>query len=59
MPPVTPPPPPSTTQSLAPADVLAMARTQSETADPFAVNGGVVAVTPVGDETSDPITVSQ
>ena len=38
-------------------DVLAKARVQSETDDPFTVNGGVVNVVPVNDETSDPIAV--
>jgi hypothetical protein len=38
------------------AAVLAIVQTKtSETADPFQVDNGAVAVTPVGDETSTPI----
>jgi hypothetical protein len=36
-------------------DVLARAKVQSETDDPFTVTGG--SVTPTGDETSDPMSV--
>jgi hypothetical protein len=60
-PPVTmmpPPPPPPTTKDLDTAAVLSIIQTQtSETADPFEVDNGVVAVTPVGDETSAPVSV--
>ena len=56
MPPPAPPPPP-TSQMLTPTDVLAMARARSETADPFAVNGGAATLTPADDESSDPIAV--
>jgi hypothetical protein len=37
--------------------VLLLAQKSSETADPFAVDGGVVTVYPTDDETSDPISV--
>jgi hypothetical protein len=54
---VTPPPP--ATKNLDTAAVLAIVRTQtSETADPFEVDNAAVAVTPVGDETSSPVTVN-
>jgi hypothetical protein len=55
----TPPaPPPPTTMDLDTAAVLAIVQTKtSETADPFQVDNGAVAVTPVGDETSTPISV--
>lgn len=57
-PPPPPPPPPPMTKDLDTAAVLAIVRTQtSETADPFEVDYGAVAVTPVGDETSSPIGV--
>lgn len=53
-----PPPPPAMTMDLDTAAVLAIVQTMtSETASPFAVDGGLVAVTPVGDETSAPISV--
>ena len=58
-----PPPPPSKpppvmTMDLDTAAVLAIVQTKtSETADPFEVDGAAVAVTPVGDETSSPISV--
>jgi hypothetical protein len=40
------------------AAVLAIVQTMtSETSDPFPVDGGLVEVTPVGDETSSPISV--
>jgi hypothetical protein len=56
MPPVSPPP--AKTMELDTAAVLAIVRTQtSETATPFDVADGAVAVTPVGDETSAPIAV--
>ncbi len=52
----TPPPPP--TMELDTAAVLSIVRTQtSETAEPFQVDNGAVTVTPVGDETSTPISV--
>jgi hypothetical protein len=52
-----PPPPP--TKDLDTAAVLAIVQTEaSETADqPFEVDNGAIAVTPVGDETSAPINV--
>jgi hypothetical protein len=53
-----PPPPPPMTKDLDTAAVLAIVRTQtSETADPFEVDNAAVAVTPIGDETSAPISV--
>jgi hypothetical protein len=53
-----PPPPPPPTKDLDTAAVLAIVQTQtSETADPFEVDNGAVAVTPVGDETGSPISV--
>jgi hypothetical protein len=56
--PSMPPPPPVMTMDLDTAAVLAIVRTKtSETADPFEVDGNAVAVTPVGDETSAPISV--
>jgi hypothetical protein len=40
------------------AQVLAIVKTKtSETAEPFQVNGGAVAVTPAGDETSESVAV--
>jgi hypothetical protein len=46
------------TMDLDTAAVLAIVQTMtSETTSPFAVDGGLVAVTPVGDETSAPISV--
>jgi hypothetical protein len=55
----TPPPPPSPmTKDLDTAAVLAIVRTQtSETADPFEVDDAAIAVTPIGDETSAPVSV--
>jgi hypothetical protein len=51
-------PPPVMTMDLDTAAVLAIVQTKtSETADPFEVDGAAVAVTPVGDETSSPISV--
>jgi hypothetical protein len=56
--PPPPPPPPPPTMDLDTAAVLAIVKTMtSESADPFPVDGGVVVVTPVGDETSSPISV--
>jgi hypothetical protein len=53
-----PPPPPPPTMDLDTAAVLAIVQTMtSETSDPFPVDGGLVEVTPVGDETSSPISV--
>ena len=53
-----PPPPPSQTKDLDTAAVLAIVQTQtSETADPFEVDNAAIAVTPVGDETSSPVSV--
>jgi len=62
MPPAMPmppmPPPPTNTMNLDTAAVLVIVQTKtSETAAPFAVDGGAVAVTPVGDETSPPLSV--
>jgi hypothetical protein len=57
-PPAPPPPPPQMTMDLDTAAVLAIVQTKtSETADPFQVDNGAVAVTPIGDETSAPISV--
>ena len=58
-PPTTmPPPPPSMTKDLDTAAVLAIVKTQtSETADPFEVDNAAIAVTPIGDETSAPVSV--
>jgi hypothetical protein len=53
-----PPPPPPSTKDLDTAAVLAIVQTQtSETADPFEVDNAAIAVTPMGDETSSPISV--
>jgi hypothetical protein len=53
-----PPPPPPPTMDLDTAAVLAIVQTMtSETAKPFPVDDGLVEVTPVGDETSSPISV--
>lgn len=53
-----PPPPPPPTKDLDTAAVLAVVQTQtSETTDPFEVDNATVAVTPMGDETSSPISV--
>jgi hypothetical protein len=53
-----PPPPPPPTKNLDTAAVLAIVQTQtSETADPFEVDNAAIAVTPIGDETSSPISV--
>jgi hypothetical protein len=60
-PPVTmmpPPPPPPMTKDLDTAAVLNIIQTQtSETADPFEVDSAAVALTPVGDEISAPVSV--
>jgi hypothetical protein len=56
--PPPPPPPPPATKDLDTAAVLAIVQTQtSETTDPFEVDNAAIAVTPVGDETSSPISV--
>jgi hypothetical protein len=58
--PMPPMPPPTMTKpmNLDTAAVLVIVQTKtSETAAPFAVDGGAVAVTPVGDETSPPLSV--
>lgn len=39
-------------------DVLAKAKVQSDTDDPFAVDGGAATVSPMGDEQSDPASVN-
>jgi hypothetical protein len=53
-----PPPPPSQTKDLDTAAVLAIVQTQtSETTDPFDVDDAAIAVTPIGDETSSPVSV--
>jgi hypothetical protein len=66
MPPPAPPsapsppaaPPPPMTMDLDTAAVLAIVQTKtSEIAAPFQVDDGAVAVTPVGDETSAPVSV--
>jgi hypothetical protein len=58
-PPPPPPPPPMMTKDLDTAAVLAIVQTMtSETAEPFQVDGGLVVVTPVGDQTSSPISVN-
>jgi hypothetical protein len=57
-PPPPPPPPPSMTKDLDTAAVLAIVQTQtSETTDPFEVDNAAIAVTPIGDETSSPVSV--
>ena len=58
-PPQSPPmqPMPPTTTTLSVNDVLMKARVQSETDDPFEVNGGKVALTPTNDEESDPLSI--
>ncbi len=53
--PMQPPPPQSTVLSV--TDVQKLAQAQSETDDPIAVNGGMVSVTPVNDEMSEPVSV--
>jgi hypothetical protein len=54
-----PPPPPPTTKDLDTDAVLAIVQTQtSETTDPFEVNDAAIAVTPIGDETSSPVSVN-
>ena len=56
--PMPPMPPASNSMNLDTAAVLVIVQTKtSETAAPFAVDGGAVAVTPVGDETSPPLGV--
>jgi hypothetical protein len=56
--PPPPPPPPQMTMDLNATAVLAIVQTKtSDTADPFQVDNGAVAVTPIGDETSAPISV--
>lgn len=53
-----PPPPPPQTKDLDTAAVLAIVQTQtSETAEPFEVDDAAIAVTPIGDETSSPVSV--
>jgi hypothetical protein len=53
-----PPPPPAMTTELDTLAVLSIVQTKtSETAPPFEVDNGAVAVTPVGDETSPPLPV--
>ena len=50
--------PPSKTTDLDTADLLAIVQTEtSDTTEPFQVDGGAIAVVPVGDETSAPISV--
>jgi len=56
--PMPPMPPPTMIMNLDTAAVLVIVQTKtSETAAPFAVDDGAVAVTPVGDETSPPLSV--
>jgi hypothetical protein len=45
------------TTTLGVTDVLMKAKAQSETDDPFDVNGGLVALAPLNDEASDPVAV--
>lgn len=54
-----PPAPPSMPQTmmLSVNDVLGKAKAQSETDDPFTVNGAAVTVNPANDEESDPASV--
>jgi len=52
------PPPPTPPLSYSTSDVLTLARSTSETADPIAVNGGAVSVVPANDETSDAVIVT-
>jgi hypothetical protein len=53
-----PPPPPSQTKDLDTTAVLAIVQTQtSETTDPFEVDDAAIAITPIGDETSSPVSV--
>lgn len=51
-----PVPVPQTPQALDPAQVLALAQKTSETASPFAVNGGLITLSDTS-ETSSPVTV--
>ncbi len=52
------PPAPPMTMDLDTAAVLAIVRTKtSDSAEPFEVDNAAVAVTPIGDETSAPISV--
>lgn len=54
-----PPAPPPMTMGLDTAAVLAIVQTKtSDAAEPFQVDNAAVAVTPVGDETSAPISVN-
>jgi hypothetical protein len=56
--PPTPPTPPAMTMNLDTTAVLAIIQSQtSETAEPFEVDGALIAVTPIGDETSPPQSV--
>ncbi|GAC1453318.1 MAG: hypothetical protein PVSMB6_07500 [Steroidobacteraceae bacterium] len=48
---------PAATQPLDTAQVLAIARTSSESSDPLPVDGGVLQVAGAEDDTSDPIAV--
>ena len=53
-----PPPPPPMTTDLDTAAVLAIVQTKtSDSSPPFQVDDAAVAVTPVGDETSAPLSV--
>jgi hypothetical protein len=45
------------TMMLSVSDVLGKANAQSETDDPFAVNGEAVTLNPAKDEESDPVSV--
>src|SRR5271163_4141827 len=56
--PTPPAPPPSMTMDLDTAAVLAIVQTKTtDSAAPFQVDNAAVAVTPVGDETSAPLSV--
>jgi hypothetical protein len=46
------------TMTLTVNDVLMKSKAQSETDDPFNVNGGAVTVTPSNDEESDPVSIN-
>jgi hypothetical protein len=47
-----------TTMMLNVNDVLMKAKVQSDTDDPFDVNGGVITLTPSNDDESDPMSVN-
>jgi len=55
--PASMPAPMATSQTLTTGDVLARARVESETGDPFAVDDDLVKVSQGEDDGSDPVTV--